>query len=259
MEDIQKIIKDLEAEGGQAIGNPKTMQKLRESGIDIPDGSCIIPWSEYVNGVFSEENKKKAIERLQKLPQLPDIPVPAIISIYREILKNIALGLNGAAITLSCVLVEYVLKVASYKVEIGGFKRYDAAMLDEFEKLEFGDAVGRAAKNGLLSGQEKKDLHQFRDKFRNPYLHYNLKKITSKIYIKDLKVLNTKTGEIDTKDVRAEDDQVIQAQAKPFADETNVHEVFRFANKLVLSLWSKIEHLQNVPSKSVPEVIEDNS
>jgi hypothetical protein len=247
MEDIQKLIKDLEAEGGRAIANPKTMQELRELGIDIPDGSQIIPWNEYLDSVFSEDNKKKAKERLQRLPELPNIPVPAVTSIYKEILKNIALGLNGTAITLSCVLVEYMLKFSAYKVEMGGFKRYDSAKLDEFEKLEFGDAVGRATKNGLLSKQEKKELHEFRDKIRNPYLHYNLKKITSKIYIKGLKTLNTKTGEVEIKDVRAEDDPVIQAQAKPFADENQINEVFSFANKIVHSLWAKIEHLQYVP------------
>ena len=107
--------------------NRRSHQKIRDWGIEISDGSRIVPWEEFVEKLFSDEQKEKALQRARQLPELPDIPLPSVVGIYREIIRGITLGTNGAAITLSSVLVEYVLKFASYKIEMGGFQKHDMA------------------------------------------------------------------------------------------------------------------------------------
>jgi hypothetical protein len=176
---VKKVVdaaKDQDTEIGY---NPLARERLRSMGLDVPDVAKIVPWQDYVERLFSEDNKKAALERVRKLPPLPDIPVRAVVKLYQEILKCIAFGLSGAAITLLSVLAEFMLKYAAYKMEMGAFVIYDPIKADEFERLEFGDAVGRAARHRLLEKGRRKDLNDFRDKIRNPYLHYNLKKITA--------------------------------------------------------------------------------
>jgi len=190
------------------------------------------------------------LEVASKLPSPPDIPVSSVQSLYDEIIDAAILGLYGAAITLSGILVEYMLKYAAYKVEVGGFARYDAEKWDEFEKLDFSDAIGRANKNRLLTKEARKSLNEFRERYRNPYNHYNIKKITSPYYAKDLPILNTNTGEVEIQDVAAEDNPIIQAQVKPFADADNIFDVLAFADSVVKYLWNKISHLPQGQSPS---------
>jgi hypothetical protein len=49
---------------------------------------------------------------------------PSIQSLYNEIKEAIIFGLNGAAITLSGVLVEHALKYATYKIEGAGLEQH---------------------------------------------------------------------------------------------------------------------------------------
>ena len=67
---------------------------------------------------------------------------------------------------------------------------------------------------------------------------------------KDISVLNTKTGELEIRDLAAKDDPVIQAQVKPFADADNVFNAIALADSAVKYLWSKISHLQKGASSS---------
>jgi hypothetical protein len=127
-EQIEKAI----AEGYQIQLNPKAMQKLKDAGVAVPEFR-IIPWQEYIEGFFSDKRKNEALQRVQKLPELPDLPLPEVTKIYKEILTCITFGLNRAAITLSCILVEYMLKYASFKIEMGGFGKYDATKWEELK------------------------------------------------------------------------------------------------------------------------------
>ena len=55
------------------------------------------------------------------------------------------------------------------------------------------------------------NLKLFKDKYRNPYNHYNIKKITEGCH-GDLTTLNIETGHVETNHVEAKDNPVIQAQ-----------------------------------------------
>lgn len=242
---IKKKVEKAIENGKRIYSNPKSIRKLKELGVDVPDDSKLISWEDYISRIFSDPNKSKALERVKQLPPLPNIPLHAITLQYVEILKCIALGLNGAAISLSAILVEHMLKYAVYTVEMGGFKTNNPQKLDEIENVEFGNIVGRAAKNRLLSKIEKKALNEFREGVRNPYLHYNLKKITTSVVVKNVERVNLISGGTEIIDISAKDDRTIRPSAKKFVDEKNVLIVFRFANDVVKNLWEKIEHLQD--------------
>jgi hypothetical protein len=242
-ESVKKEIEDAIAAGASVRGNRRSFQQIRDWGVEVADGSRIVPWEEFVEKLFSDEQRSKALERARQLPELPDIPLPSVIGIYREIIKDIIFGTNGAAITLSSILAEYMLKFAAYKIEMGGFQKHDVAKWDEFEKTTFGPAIERAAKNGLLSDDRKKSLIDFKNKTRNPYLHYNIKKITEGVSI-EVTSVNIKTGESEIVTLHADTDPIIQPDAKRFVDEKKVLEIFNYANDFVKEMWSKIAHLE---------------
>jgi hypothetical protein len=242
-ESVKKQIDEAIAAGASIHGNRRSFQQIRDWGVEVADGSRIVPWEEFVQKLFSDEKQSEALARARQLPELPDIPLPSVIGIYREIIKEIILGTNGAAITLSSILVEYTLKFATYKVEMGGFQKHDVAKWDEFEKTTFGPAIERADKNGLLSDDRKKSLIEFKNKIRNPYLHYNIKKITEGVSI-DVTRVNITTGESEIVTLRSDTDPVIQPDAKRFVDEKKVLEIFNYANDFVKEMWAKISHLE---------------
>ncbi len=242
--DLKEIFDGLSADVDSISLNPTTLERLRKQGINLPERPRHTP-EESVNYLFNDQRKKQALHMYRQLPDLGDIPVPSIQSLYKEIRAAAVLGLHGAAITLSGILLEYALKYAAYKVEMGQFANYDSKKWDEFEALDFANAIGRATKNKLLTKEAKKSLNEFRVRFRNPYNHYNIRKITANYYHPELKVLDTKTKTVETRSVAAKDDPVLQALVKPIADADHVLEVIVYADSIVKYLWSQIKDLPN--------------
>jgi len=213
MKSLEEILSELAASADAAILSPTTEKRLRDQGIHIPKPPKLT-LEESINLLFSERRKEKALEIARKLPEPPDVPVSSIQSLYNEIREAIILGLYGAAITLSGILIEYALKYSAYKVEMGGFAKYDAEKWDEFEKIELFKAIERADKNNLLNEEIKKSLNEFRVRYRNPYNHYNIKKITAPYYAKDMPILNTQTKEVEIRDVAAKDNPIVALPEK---------------------------------------------
>jgi hypothetical protein len=70
---------------------------------------------------------------------------------------------------------------------------------------------------------------------------FNIKKITRNVVAQNVKRVFTKSMNIETVDIKAINDPIIQAQAKPFMDEFNVFNVFNFVNEVVKLLLHKIQ------------------
>ena len=171
---------------------------------------------------------------------LPQGLPPAIKSLYQEIRECIFFGLNGAAITMSAILIEFVLKHTTFIKEAGSYEKANPQDWDEFENMELSPAINRAAKAGLLDTKMEKRLHSFRETIRNPYSHFNIKKITYGIVAEKVKRVDTTTGEITEVDMAAKDNPIIQAQVKPWMDEHYVLLVFAFADEVVKYLLDQI-------------------
>lgn len=235
IEDIDKIMKELAEGSDRIIVNPADLEKLKKQGVPFD----VIP-SPTIEELF-DQRKAKACLKAQYLPTLPQGLPPAIQSLYQEIRECIFFGLNGAAITMSSILIEYALKDTTFIKEAGGYQNIDTSKWDEFEDMEFAPAINRAKRAGLIDKNMTKRLHDFRISIRNTYTHYNIKKITTNVVARKVKRANLSTGEIEEIDIEAKDSPMIQAQAKPFMDEHLVMDVFKFADEVVKYVFAKIK------------------
>lgn len=139
---------------------------------------------------------------------------------------------------MSSILIEYVLKYCSFKIELEGAK-YSEAKWMEFDDMTFSKAINRTAQNQLLDKDVKKELERFRVTIRNPYNHYNLHKITGDLAV-PVTIVDSKTGNEQSKKIRAGEQIAIQAQIKPAFDASRVIEVFRFADDITRYLLKQL-------------------
>ncbi len=229
--DIEKTIYRLIAKGADKIGlHPDTLAMLRKKGLPIKE----VP-SQTIEELF-DQRKQYALEIASQLPPLPEGLSPTIQSLYQEIRECMFFGLNGAAITLSGILIEFVLKRATFAKESGERQHYDSEKWDEFENMELGPAINRAEKVGIVDSRMTKRLHAFRKEVRNPYAHYNIQKITEHVVAEKVQVLNVETGEHEEKQLEAKMHPFVQTVAKPKVDSSLVFGVFWFADEVVKHL-----------------------
>lgn len=204
---------------GKILGKPIILDRLNETLED------------QVRSLFHHVGKD-AVERARQLPNPPAHGVLEIIELYDEIRLCIIFGQYGAAITLCGILVEFALKYATYLVERSG-RTEDESLLDELEKMDFGRAIKRAEQNGLLNDALKQELVMFKDLFRNPYAHYNLRKITQKETVKFKRERKGDDGKlvVEEGELPGSDPKVIH-RVKKNLDQANYLKVFRFADSV---------------------------
>lgn len=234
IEDIDKIMKEVAEGSDRIIVNPSDLEMLIRQGVPFD----VVP-SPTIGELF-DQRKEKAYLKAQFLPALPQGLPPAIQSLYQEIRECIFFGLNGAAITMSSILIEYALKDTTFIQEVGGYQNIDTSKWDEFENMEFAPAINRAKRVGLIDKNMTRRLHDFRNSIRNNYAHYNIKKITANVVARKVKRVDLNTGKIEEIDIEAKDSPMIQTQAKPFMDEHLVIDVFKFADEVVKYVYAKI-------------------
>ena len=61
---------------------------------------------------------------------------------------------------------------------------------------------------------QEEALISFKNKVRNPYLHYNIKKITTKVAANKVKKINVNTQKVEELDIPAEENPVLRGFAK---------------------------------------------
>ena len=234
MNDLKKILDRLAEGSDKIIANPETIEKLRSQGLPIKD----VP-SPTISELF-DQRKEHALQIAVHLPSLPEEVSPTIQTLYQEIRECIFFGCNGAAITLSGILIEFMLKRVTYAKESGGYQKYDPKTWDEFEDMDLSSATNRAKRAGILDSRMAKRINAFRKQIRNPYSHYNIQKISEHVIAEKVKVLNTETGEHEERDLAARDNPFIQTVVKPIVDKYHVLNVFHFADEVVKYLSVKI-------------------
>ena len=233
MDNIKEKLNRLAEDSDKIIANPQTIEKLRSQGLPIKD----IP-SPTISELF-DQRKELALEVAAYLPPLPEGLSVTIQTLYQEIRECIFFGCNGAAITLSGILIEFMLKRVAYAKESGGSQNYDPKIWDEYEDMDLSSAINRAKRVGVLDSIMAKRIHAFRKDIRNPYSHYNIQKITEHVIAQNVKVVNTETGEHEERDLEARENPSIQTVVKPIVDKHNVLTVFHFADEVVKYLSTK--------------------
>jgi len=235
IEDIEKIMGELAGDSDTIIVNPGTLEELKRSG--VPFDTVPAPT---IDQLF-DQRKQNALLKIGQLPSLPQGLPPAVQALYQEIRECIFFGLNGAAITMSAILIEFVLKHTTFIKEAGGYHKANAHDWDQFENMELASTITRAEKTGIIDAQMVKRLDLFRKTIRNPYSHYNIKKITFDVVAGKVKQVNTTTGAVTEVDLAAKDHPMIQAQVKPWVDGQYVIAVFAFADEVVKYLLGQIQ------------------
>lgn len=236
IKDIEKLMEGLAKGSDRIIVHPETLEELKRLGVPFN----VIP-APTIEDLF-EKRKQNAILKAEQLPALPQELPPAIEALYQEIRECVFFGLNGAAITMASILIEFVLKHASFIKEAGGYQNADPEKWDEFENMELGPAINRAKRTGLLDSKMAKRLHSFRKTIRNPYIHYNIRRITERAVARKAKQVDTETGEVKEVNIEAKNSPMIQAQVKPLMDERCVMAVFHFADEVVKYILPKVKN-----------------
>jgi hypothetical protein len=242
---LADLISRLAEDADRIVGNPKDLPLLQSQGVN-PQPAPKRTVEESLTLLF-KNHEAGSVERAVGLPVPPSLAPPAVTSLYNEISTCIILGLPGAAITLTGIMIEFVLKYATYIREVGGFGAYDAAHWDEFERITFGPAIDRAERAGLITAKKVSELRRFKDAVRNPYNHYNIRKITGHLRWDHVKILDLKTSLVEEKTIEVKDDPVLQAQAKPIVDAQMVLGYFTYGDAVVKHLLGAIGYFEAPP------------
>ncbi|MCX6731235.1 MAG: hypothetical protein NTZ55_05285 [Candidatus Roizmanbacteria bacterium] len=235
MKDISDLLTELAKESTHIISNPETIAQLQKQGVKF-DESKKLTIEEVVQNLFLQR-KNVALKNIVKFTPPPNIAIPPIGLLYDEIRECILFELYGAAISLSAILVEFSLKNAIIKKKYGD--KYNQEEWDKLENMELGPTIQEGIKIGIVDAKMEKGLKSFKNTIRNPYLHYNIKKITENVEARKVKRMDIKTREVIEVNLDAKDNPIVWALAKKFVDRELVFQVFEFADTLVRNLFVK--------------------
>lgn len=226
---LAEIIKKMAKDSSFIVSSPDTIKQLQARGVEITTPPPVTK-EQYLNELFNNR-RDIADSVIDKLPKPPQLANPAVQSLYHEITECILFGQYGAAITLSAILLEFVLKYKN--VEKKGSSN-ELELWDYVEKdLSFMKAVKEAKGLGVITDEEEEKLISFKNSIRNPYGHYNIRKIIKDVIAGQTSILNTETGEVESVDLLAADNPPIWFSAKSFVDSQQVFEVFTFVDEWV--------------------------
>ncbi|MDB5161196.1 MAG: hypothetical protein JWO96_576 [Candidatus Saccharibacteria bacterium] len=236
-EDINELLAPYVEGATQFVANPSTLNKMIDMGLKL-DKPVHESTEDYISRTF-DERKEVAKAIVDELPKKPNLALPPILSLYDEISECVLFGLNGAAISLSAVLVEFSIKHAIVDRN-SGVEIYDKAEWNRVEKKELGAIIAEAEKLKLFNEDGIKQLVQFKNNVRNPYLHYNIKEITKDVIMKEAFAYNAETNKVEKKyNLKAEDNPFLWELGKRKVDEETVLIAFRFADSVVRALFLK--------------------
>lgn len=213
---------------------PETVEIAINAGVKL-EKTPPMSDEEYVGKLFGAR-KKVALSVIDRLPPSPSVAIPPIGSLYEEIKECILFGLNGAAITLSAILVEFSLKHAIIN-RTKGVDLYNKEEWDRLENKELGPVIKEAQQLKIIDENGATELNRFKNEVRNMYLHYNIKKITTGAIMQRATRLNVETGKAVVEyNLKAEEHPILWQMSKQKIDEQSVMPIFLFADLLVKQL-----------------------
>lgn len=215
------------------IASPDTIEQLRQR--NLPIKSTFVTYDDYLSKLFKEK-RDQAEQIIEHLPQLDERIANGVANaLYNEFRECYVLGVNGAAIILAIILLEYAMKHKIYEMILetnpdAGWKRV--------ESKDFKWCVEQLKEHGVITENEETDLYDFNTNIRNNYIHYKIRKMISNMYLQELPALNVATGEITIhRDVFVKDMPHLWFSAKKKLDAESVRLISLFCldwtNKLL--------------------------
>lgn len=195
MEDkkLQSKLNELVKNADVMIASPETIAILRKKVVGIKSKSET--YKEYLDKLFKEK-RSTSFDLLDQLPALdPAIANPTAGALYEEIRQCAVMGIPGATITQVVILLEFA---ARHRVWEKRLESDSNARWEDTELLDLGSCAMELKKKAVISKAEWKKLKSFNEDVRNPYLHYNIKKLLEieRLTLKELPTINVHTGEI---------------------------------------------------------------
>jgi hypothetical protein len=234
-EDINEFLRRYTNGATHFIASSSSLKQLIADGLEL-DQKVPESAETYLDKLF-DERKKHAQDVLAILPKKPNIPLPPVLSLYDEIIECILFGLNGAAITLSAILVEFAIKHAIVDRNSSA-KKYDEKEWSRVEKKELGPIIGEAEKLGLFNETGIAQLVKFKNTIRNPWLHYNIKEINKDVVMTEAFAYNNITKKMEKRyNLKAVENPFLWQLGKERVDEDTVFDAFEFADSVVRALF----------------------
>jgi len=214
------------------------------TGIDLlEDGSAEIESPkaprELIDALFRQRHTM-AIARTPSLPGWLDVNEVSLAFLSAEIQECVLFGCNGAAITLSCLLIERALKLATAAKLTKDHRDLLGAEIAKREGKDLLESIVEAERHGLLSSSEASTLKDFTIDVRNVYLHYSIERLTKgrKLPVTET---NTKTGQVTELDEVVDGLPDRQAIVKRLLDQNSVDSIVRFAHDAVRRVFAKLD------------------
>ena len=188
---VDSFIKDFGA--SVIITSQETSDKLKGDGLPIQ--SKFIPFDEYLVTLF-QEKREQAESKIRELPLFDENIGDAVASsLYNEFRECFVLSVNGAAITLAIILLEYAMKKRIYR------ERKEVCARTEWKKIEkfsFLKSIEALKNVDVFDDKKKLVFTNFNTEVRNNYMHYKVLQLIkdADMFISELPALNIHTGEV---------------------------------------------------------------
>jgi hypothetical protein len=234
-----------------AVVNPALVKRLLELGVEftVKEGETI--------GDFFKIAQQHAEDLVSHLPAMPNWLEYQFRRPYYEARCALLVGLYGASITLSAIMLEYMLKWTAFCVE--ATESPNGVAPDRWqsieEKVQFGDAIGYAKRWGLIDKPIAKKLHAFRDQIRNVQGHQLIHKATNGVAFPKSTVVDFSKETCDSdQSLSAHTNPTLSAIAKEKMDEQNALKIFLFVHSCMEHLFSVMnERITNFNQKKKAE------
>lgn len=221
---LNNVLASLSQDSTHFVSSPSTIEELKSKGVNIEER--FITYEEYFENLVIEK-RNNAVGLLKQLPLLDNSIANGVISaIYEEIRASFGLGIFTSTIFNSIILLEYAMRICIHDKRL---ENDPNSKWENTEKLKMKQLITQLKKIEVINKTGRKQLDNFNDKFRNPYLHINIHKMIEGIYANNVKKMNIKTKKVTEENgVDVSKYPYMWFLAKDFYDRSHVMHVLQF-------------------------------
>ncbi len=247
-DDVSKMLWRAARSGTVCVAQPELIEQLLKEGDKNVSEVKHVPVEEGLKAIFAQRllAAQRIVDKLLPCP----IYEPPLVELYDDIRLSIIFGMNGNAINLCGVLLEFILKYVRFLRDHGRDVTFNNLAWSKYiESSTLHNAIELARSDGFIDDEIRDRLISFKEDVRNPYAHFNIQKITEYAVFGNTVVKDYATGQERVEDVPASLSPTFQLLAKRKFDELQVIKVFDFVDSVVQHVIVKLREIS--PSEKV--------